>query len=234
EPGISLQRIDNEGRPTEQLGYLQAANYPNLLRINGELYVYWLGEQDDGAYRTRITDDTLRDTLRLTSSPSLATGDRLIDLRAGADRSHVYLFWNLARASGACDTWFTTAAATAQFLPPPAPPRLASGGATTVETGFNVGFVSGAQPSEMSTCMAAPLDEIGDTLAVGVQSGANTDVAYFSDGQAIGQQVIAAETGVLLRPPVLLSDRDRNLYLAWSEPTASGVADLKLARSGAR
>jgi hypothetical protein len=31
----------------------------------------------------------------------------------------------------------------------------------------------------------------------------------------------------LLRPPVLRTDRDRYLYLAWSEPGDSGVADLK-------
>ncbi|MCL4247822.1 MAG: hypothetical protein KJ065_06715 [Anaerolineae bacterium] len=234
EPGISLQRIDNEGRPTEQLGYLQAANYPTLLRANGEVYVYWLGEQDDGIYRTRIAADTLRDTERLTSSPGRAAGDRLIDMRAGTDRSYVYLFWNLARASGACETWFTTAAATAPFLLQPAPLKLSIDNARTVETGFNSGTVYGTQIGEMPICMAAPLSETGDTLAVGVQNGPDTVMVYFRDGQSVGQQVLATDTGVLLRPPVLLSDQDRNLYLAWSEPTASGVADLKLARSGAR
>jgi hypothetical protein len=51
---------------------------------------------------------------------------------------------------------------------------------------------------------------------------------YFQGGEVIGYQSIAPTTG-LIGQPSLLTDRDRHLYLAWSEPTPNGYADLKLA-----
>ena len=53
-------------------------------------------------------------------------------------------------------------------------------------------------------------------------------VAYFRGGQVVGYQPIVPLQTTLLAPPALYADRDRHLYLAWSEPTANGYAELKL------
>jgi len=233
EPSVTIQRIDNEGRPTEVIGHIQAANFPALLRVGSVVQLYWLSEENRAAYRTIIEGNRLQSPLRLTSSPSQAAGDLLLDLRAGTDRGFIYLFWNLARADGACETWFASGAADNPSMSPPTALKITVDTDASIETGFNSGPASRASLGDTPVCMAAPLLDSGDTLPVGVQIDLDTAILYLRDGQIMGQQVINAGAGIL-RPSTLLSDGDRNLYLSWSEPTAAGIADLKLARSGAR
>ena len=55
-------------------------------------------------------------------------------------------------------------------------------------------------------------------------------VAYFQDGGMLGYQDVL-ETGTLIGLPAIGTERNRNLYLAWSEPTTEGHANLYMTTS---
>ncbi|MBL8121051.1 MAG: hypothetical protein JNJ78_26350, partial [Anaerolineae bacterium] len=53
-------------------------------------------------------------------------------------------------------------------------------------------------------------------------------VLYWQAGTIRGYQAVVTPAPKLLAAAEVLSDRDRHLYLIWSEPTPAGYANLNM------
>jgi hypothetical protein len=178
-------------------------------------------------FRATFTDGALDKVQPVSSGVSLAGGDRFTGLSAASDHTHNYLFWNLTRANGQFETWFSTNAIGEAAWSPFQ--RLGIEWTTKdfVDTGFNGGWAFPARAGERWLSWAVPVTGQLDTLPVAALQGTNLALVYFRTGELIGYQNITAVSN-LIGPPALLTDRDLHLYLAWAEPTSVGYANLKL------
>jgi hypothetical protein len=228
EPGLYIQYIDAGGRSRPSRQLTTDADWPVLIRAaDGTLLLFWLQVSTGRAYRSTLIDGGLTTIELLTDGVTLQRGDRLTDLRVGLDRMSGYLFWNIARVSGQVETWFSASLLTAPAWTPPE--RLGVNWTTKsfFETGFNSGRAYPAQRGDRWFHLASPVSGQFDILPIAAVQGDRLVILYFQDGEVVGYQDIA-QAAYLIEPPILLTDRDRHFYLAWSEPTPLGVADLKL------
>jgi hypothetical protein len=226
EPTVTLRLIDNEGRPTERLGILPTADFPVLLHEGRSFYVIWKGVLDDAVYRTELTNDSLGSTTRLTSSPSLARGDRLMGLHAGQDETHTYVFWNIMRSGGICEMWYAAGSGDAVWSQPQLL-RLGHPDHEYLETGYNSGEVNRIAPGTLPVCFGTPVSDVGLTLPLAAHTDDGLVIIYFQAGQPAGEQLVVPGATVLT-PPLMLTDRNRRLFLVWAQPTIAGYANLQL------
>ncbi len=227
EPELYTQRIDNAGRPLQPQRLAINADFPAIVRAeDGTLLLFWTQPTSGTVYRARLVEGIAQDITTISSSPVLNAGDRLVNVSASLDTTHAYLFWNIARADGHPETWWTSGAVEAEEWS--LPQRL--GIATMDEpfvTGFNGGAGIAASAGETWLSWAAPMIGQYDMLPVGVYDGAQLGVVYLQGGAVVGYQAVVA-VDLLIGTPTLMSDRDRHLYLSWSYPTPAGYADLLL------
>jgi hypothetical protein len=232
EPGLFIRDVDAVGRPrlAESTYRLTSdADWPAFdRRSDGMIDLYWIAHSDGRVFRGTLVDGTLQNPQPISTTVSLNTGDRLETFSAGVDHSHAYLFWNITRAGGQAETWFTTASLDSQDWSAPYRLQVDTTLNAPFETGFNSGSALAAQAGSTPFIWAKPLDGQFDTLPVaGTLGKTRLALLYFRDGQVAGYQDIAATVG-LIGVPNLVSDRDRHLYLAWAEPTPAGYAALNL------
>ncbi|MDX2138983.1 MAG: hypothetical protein SF123_12905 [Chloroflexota bacterium] len=226
EPTVTLRRIDDEGRPTETLATVPDADYPQLLYADGTVWFFWQRVSDQTMRAASFIGGSLSEPIALVPSVGMAAGDRLHDIRAGAERSQVYLFWNVNRGDGREESWFASGALSATGWSAPRLLTAEPADGTASPTGFNSGRVQAAAAGAAPVEFAAPLPEQGDTLPVAALQGDALVVIYLQSGQPIAMQTLA--TGVtLLAAPLLLTDLDRYLYLSWAQPR-DGAGELRL------
>jgi hypothetical protein len=203
------------------------ADWPTLVRSNdGDQHLFWRKATDGRLYYGMVENETLTGTQQIDSAIDLQAGDRLHNLMAALDQSYLYLFWNLTRLTGESQSWMLSGAL--ETLDWREPVRLGVEiGEGTIETGFNSGRVTSTSSGSTYLRQVTPLPGQFDTLPVAAHLDDSLAMVYFRGGQIVGLQRIAP-VELLLGPPGLQTDRERHLYLTWSEPTEDGTAALKL------
>jgi hypothetical protein len=230
EPSLYARLIDAQGRPhSEDVYQIEGdADWPTLIRANdGTTYLYWIRHSDGTVMRSMLTNGIPDEPQAISQTIALNAGDRLLSFSAGLDATHGYLFWNVSRADGSAETWFTSGALNATTWEAP-PVRMGFNRSKgNFETGFNSGTVGVARTGDNWLSWTVPLAGQFNVLPVAAINGDNLGIVYLQGGVVVGYQDIVAVSR-LIGLPALLTDRDRFLYLSWSEPAASGKADLKL------
>ncbi len=228
EPALYAQYIDADGRPREPQPLVSDADWLEITYTGaGTQILFWLQASNSRPHVARFVNGALADIQPAADAVALNGGDLLTSFRAGLDHTHAYLFWNLTRANGQPETWVSSSPLAAPVWS--APQRLGVEWTTKsfFETGFNGGRAYPAHSGERWLSWSAPVAGQLETLPVAAAYGSNLGLVYFRDGDIIGYQNIVTIAG-LIGTPFLLTDRDLHLYLAWSEPTPNGYADLKL------
>ncbi|MCC6801424.1 MAG: hypothetical protein IT319_00965 [Anaerolineae bacterium] len=206
ELALSVRRIDDAGRPLIDTTIIAApAEHPALLRTeSGEIWLFWLG---NGQLMRQRLDPTADTPQALTSAVSLGSGDQLIDVRAGLDRSAAYIFWNITRADGTSETWMTAGALNASAWRQPR--RL------QIDTG---------QPgASFGLRWLVPLAVTGDTLTTAAESDAGLNIVQFSAGTIVGYRTVVPGAR-LIGLPSLAADATGARYLAWAAPGETSAA----------
>ncbi len=229
EPSLYARLIDPQGRPRSEDIYQIAsdADWPTLVRANdGTIYLYWIRHSDGTVMRSMLMNGIPDNPQPISQTITLNTGDRLLSFSAALDATHGYLFWNISRADGSAETWFANG--TLDSVTWDAPVRMGFDRSKgNFETGFNSGTVGVARTGDNWLSWTTTLAGQFNVLPVATATGGNLGIAYLQGGTVVGYQDIAAVSS-LIGLPALRTDRDRFLYLSWSEPSASGKADLKL------
>jgi hypothetical protein len=192
-------------------------------------YVLWA--RDGALYAAQFLNGTVSTPRRVGEMPTLFDGDRLRGLQAGSDGARLYAFWNITRANGNDETWFTSGAPGADTWQPPRRLTVAPEVGTSFETTFNTGRTAVAASERvdgMAAAWAAPLRTPNAPLPVAVQVNREAlGVVYLQAGEVVGWQRVVS-TSPLLGAPELQTDRDRHLYLAWSAPLDIGTAQMQV------
>jgi hypothetical protein len=228
EPGLYSQFVDALGRPQFPLSLVPDGDWPLLIRTNDSImHLFWIRSSARQVLRARFVDGQAQGIHAVTDTLRLERGDRLTGFSAGVDNTYGYLFWNVTRASGIAETWFSPGLLDANSWSQPQRLGLDTASTEPFQTGFNAGAVQLARAGAEWTAWARPLSGQFSLLPVAVQHPDGLALVYFQGGAVVGYQTITP-VSALLAPPSLATDRDRHLYLAWSEPTPFGYAELKL------
>jgi hypothetical protein len=230
---LYFNHVDLQARPQQPQLLRQNADYPALVVAGGSnLYLYWIENERD-IYTARINELAGTGALvdvRWLMQLDLETGDALDNFSVVFDESYAHLFWNIQRADGGHDVLYATGHVLNGIYSAPQPFGILQEN-VTVETSYNSGVVYRAQLATANfASWAMPLAGQHSTLPVAVQQENWLGVAYFQDGAMMGYQDVL-ESGTLIGIPAIGTERNRNLYLAWSEPTTQGYANLFLTTS---
>jgi hypothetical protein len=229
EPRIYAQYIDVQGRPRfpEVLG--TDADWPTLVRDNqAVLHLFWQRVSTGEIYHAVLGDGIISQPQSLVDGATLNSGDRLEKISAGFDGGgQAHIFWNIARAGGERESWFSSGTLNGQRWEGPKRLGFELTSKRLFETGFNGGNAQGALNGDRWLSQAAPLDGQYNALAVAVVYEKMLSVVYLQAGRVAGYQEITPIQFPLIGAPVLLTDRDRHLYLSWAAPTANGYADMQ-------
>jgi len=229
EPSLNVVRIDGLGRPMFPERLILDGDYPVFAKtLDNQIYLFWISRVNQRVMRAEFSNGELQNTLAISRLPDRATSDRLAEFSVNFDRTHQYVFWNITREDGHAETYISTSSIDSDDISTPQLMMMSVDDSNTVQTGFNSGIVSTAA-SAGSTVLswARPLNESADILPIAVQNGDSIGIVYMQGGAIIGYQSLA-ETGRLLGSPQIATDRERHLYVTWSQPTVYGVADLNL------
>jgi len=229
EPSLYAHWIDPQGRPRLEDIYQIArdADWPALTRANDStIYLFWIRHTDGAVMRSTLLDGIPENITPISETITLNPGDRLVNFSAGLDATHGYLFWNVRRGDGAAETWLTSGLLDTETWS--APVRLGFDRTKgNFESGFNSGAADAARGGDNWLAWSAALAGQFDVLPVAAAHGGELGIAYLRGGAVVGYQAIVTVSG-LIGLPALHTDRDRFVYLAWSEPNASGKANLNL------
>jgi hypothetical protein len=235
QSGLYGRYIDIEGRSRLQENYQLVidGDWPTLVKTNdGKIYLFWIQPSDGHIMRATLIEGVVENAHAITETIILNPGDRLMDFNAGLDRTHGYLFWNVTRADGKTETWFASGVLNAEIWQQPE--RLGiSITSAPFETGFNSGAAQAASAGDAWLSWTAAMSgEFDNLAAASLLPSGQLGILYFQDGAVAGVQEIVAVTP-LIGVPALSTDRDRFLYLTWSEPNLRGQADLRMTTSRA-
>lgn len=229
EPTLNARLIDAIGRPRLPIELTTQADFPTAVEINSGSYrVFWQDAVEDLIYMGEFRGGMLNAIMLVSETVLLNRGDWLIDFFAGQDMTTVYLFWEVQRATGEVETWYTSG--TPDEIPWEPPVRLGIHVTTgDVETTFNGGAALAATTGENWIEWSSVMPGQFDRLALAAQFGSILGIVFFQAGEVIAYRnvVTTGEIG-LLDSPVLYTDTNRHLYLAWSQPTPDGYARLNL------
>jgi hypothetical protein len=230
ESGLYARYMDGEARPRLKFDsqIVSDGDWPALVKTNeGTIYLFWIQPSDGQIFRAVFANGELTDIQPVTSTVLLNPGDQLRHFNAALDQTHFYLFWNIVRSNGEAETWITSDQSNGADWQQPV--RLGITPSTqSFETGFNSGIVQAAGTGENWVSWGMPLSGQFDVLPVAaLLNSGQLGIVYLKGGTVVGVQDITPVSR-LLGLPILTTDRDRFLYLAWSEPNSSGQADLKL------
>lgn len=212
EMALYARRSDSDGRPLETQLIAARGEHPALARTsNGEIWLFWLA--NGGLMRQKLASQNDAgepgEAQMLTGTISLAAGDQLVNTRAApdGDGTSAYFFWNMARANGVNETWWTWGRLDANAWRQPT--RLTS------EAGAPFGW---AEPAAEPNGLAAAAVESADGLGIMLISG----------GEVVGHKLIAAGA-LLIGMPALAADASGDFALGWAAP-GDTTADLRLLR----
>lgn len=203
-PSIALSRIDAAGRPQPPLTLAAPGDHPALAATSDALYAFWLA--DGSLVRVRLADGVPLDQVVLTDDVARAPLDRLDPLLAGTDGRLGVVFWNIARAAGEMEVWWTFGPLDAPSWPAPVRFLSASGAAVRV---------------------AAPLPAARSPLPIAYWAGGDVLLAHLRDGER-GAETALSGSVMLLAPPTLACD-DARLWVGWSAARPDAPALLQAA-----
>ncbi|MFZ4813809.1 MAG: hypothetical protein ACOYL5_04680 [Phototrophicaceae bacterium] len=229
QPALYSALIDPTGLHFQAGRLFYGGGCPTFAQTLTARMILW-GRDDGQLYGGEWGDGQVIQPHALTVAPTLQAGDRLRSLTAGGDAARVYAFWNITRADGHNETWFT------HGLPEDSSwgaPRLLQVRAldgvhfeTTLNTGVTVGAQSAADGARVA--WANPLDARLALLPVAATVDDSTlAMLYFADGELVGYQAVVG-VAHLLGTPTLALDQARHVYLTWSEPSEIGAATLHM------
>lgn len=203
---LYVRRIDDAGRPLIETTIIAApAEHPALLRTeSGEIWLFWLG---NGQLMRQRLDPAADAPQALTGAVSLGSGDQLIDVRVGLDRSAAYVFWNITRAGGVNETWMTAGALGASAWRQPRRLQIDTG-----QSGASFGLR-----------WLVPLAGTDDTLTAAAESDAGLSIIQFSTGAIVGYRTVVPGAR-LIGMPSLAADATGARYLAWAAPGETSAA----------
>ncbi|MBK8020503.1 MAG: hypothetical protein IPK19_03500 [Chloroflexi bacterium] len=207
EPALFARQIDYEGRPLEARQIFSRGAYPALTYdALGRRWLFWLANGQ--IWRGQFENGQLAgEPEALTAALQLGPGDRLTGLKAGSDGTFGYLFWNVARAAGAAETWMIVGSFNDPYW---AQPRRLND-----EAGAPVRF-------------AAPLDQPAAPLPVAILQG-DALVLRYGEAGLLSDPIAVLSPLDLLRAPALRAQPDGELVIAWASP-GGAAASLNLLR----
>lgn len=204
EPTIYVRRSDDGGRPLLQTATIGTGEHPALVRTaDGGVWLFWLSGGELRRQRLDLPNAPAQ-AQALTGTVSLVQGDQLVNVQAALDSTSGYFFWNVARANGVSETWWTAGALDADYWRQPQ--RLTS------ETGHLLRW-------------AAPLSQLPE-LTAAAASDAGLGIVTFGNGSITGYKVVVPGVQLLGMPALILTDT-ANYALAWAAPGIP-FADLRL------
>ncbi|MEZ4668392.1 MAG: hypothetical protein R3E39_10795 [Anaerolineae bacterium] len=240
EPSLYAHFIDFAGRPRFEDVYeiVYDADWPTGLRANdGSLTLFWLRKTDGQVMRSAFANGQLLDPHPINFGVLLNPGDRLESFCAAQDNTRQYLFWNITRMNGSRETWMASGGSKEIFWADarplgisvdPTDIDLATPQASTFKPGFNAGVSLPAAAGHFALSWAQPITEQFNTLPVAALAADSAlTIVYFRGGEIVGVQPLNINAQ-LIGIPKLQVDRDLFLYLAWSQPTVEGYANLQL------
>lgn len=222
EPSLYRQALDSLGRPRppEQIAY--DGDHPVFVsNADGTLSLFWLGSTH--VYRGDWIDSEVIAITQAAPSFIAAADERLVNFSVGQDHESIYLFWNTVRGDGIPQTWFTSESG--GWLSPQQL-RLNEQRETDFLTGYNGGSAYTTTSGDTPVSWVVPLQETSDSLPLAAQVGSQLAIVYLRGGEIVGYQPVFELENNLIGLPAFVSDRERHLYLAWSQPAASGLAEL--------
>lgn len=203
EPTVYVRRSDEEGRPLLQTTTISMGQHPALLRApDGAIWLFWLNNGELNRQRLGLPNEASQS---LTGTISLVPGDQLVNVRAALDTTSAYFFWNVTRANGVSETWWTAGARNASAWRQPQ--RL------TDETGNLLHWV-------------APAADAPDFATAAAASDAGLGIVTFSEGRVTGYKLVVPEVRLLGMPALVTAPAD-NFALAWATPALPN-AELRL------
>lgn len=225
EPALYAQLLDALGRPRSPQKLIDNADWPALLRTDaGAAYLYW--QTGPLIYRALLGDGVVENVQPVTEAPHLALGDLLEGFSTALDATHAYLFWNITRADGAVEVWYTAGPLEAESWPLPIRLGVALAAVPFV-SGFNSGLAAAATSGDAGLRWAAPARGQFAVLPIAAQVGADLALVYMQAGQVVGYQQITSLDLPLIGAPLLLADRALHLHLSWAQPTLQATAELR-------
>lgn len=232
EPDLTIHRVDPLARPRAGTRIVRAGDWPALVRSNnGETRLFWLSAGDSTVRRGLLNGETLSDVVSLVESPPLFSGDRLDAFTAALDRTHIYLFWTIIRAGGIPETWFSAAPIEADDSPTAWSEPQAIG-VVPSEAPFTTGFNGGAAQFAINGLdpvrYAVPMHGQFDVLPLAAQWRDSLAVVYMRRGEVAAVQPVVDLAADLIGYPVIATDRDLHLYVAWAAWIGDDYGDLRL------
>jgi hypothetical protein len=202
ETTLYVRRIDADGRPLlDKIAIASNADDPALIvTTEGKVWLFWLA---DGQLLRQRVDQEDTASQSLTGAVNLAAGDRLIDVSAALDASTAYFFWNITRANGVSETWWTSGSLTADTWRQPV--RL-------IDT------------AGVALRWITPLAGQSESIIAAAESASGLSIVSLRNGVVIDDKTIR-QSERLIGLPSLAQDGVGNLDLAWS---ASGDASANL------
>jgi len=227
EPTLYSRRIDPLGRPRPPRKLATDADWPALVSgPNNRLMLFWIA-QDTTVLMADLTDDGLQNPQAAVTIPFLDTGDHLESFNAAVDGTHLYLFWNITRASGTFETFFSSSPIDSGYWTNPQQVTLSVLPNAFFTTGFNGGEAQRVAEGNRHAAWVTPVRGQFDVLPVVAQIGGELGVLYFQDGALAAYQPVAAlEAPGLIGMVSFLADRDRHFDLAWAQPSQAGYANF--------
>jgi hypothetical protein len=222
EPRLFAQDIDERGRSQFPIALDQAGDFPAFLHYNETLWLFWHAE-DGGVWQGHLEANTLLDAQSITLAPTLAAGDAIMQLTASGDATYRYLFWQVMRADGSPETWYTVGEKTGLTWSPAMRLTIPTLGEHTTQTGYQVGEVTAAERGAEAVGWSAPLTGAQPIVPIAVQTGDALGIAYLQAGNIIGYQRLVSVGRMIGRPSLALRP-DRSLVLSWSQPDVNAAA----------
>ena len=232
-PTLYAQTLDGLGRIRFAQALDASGTHPTLLHGPDDalqhFWLFWIEQRR--VWGAELRDNSLHERRLLTFDVRRDPGDLLLSLQAARDASHRYLFWQIRRADGVPQVWWSSSPLAADNWSQPAQFALTQPIMEQVNTGYAapaasvMAAASGTRPvwwlspARLNTAKR-------DVLPVAVNINTEIGVVFLRAGAVVGYQGVMPGTGRLLSAPTIATDADGHLHLAWSQPNAQGTSDL--------
>ncbi len=229
EPSLYMLTVDTIGRPSFPEWLTSDVRFPRLtVSASGQPLVYWLRASNGQVMRAQLNDTTLTAITSLTDGLPLEQGDRIESFDVASDNTHTYLLWNISRADGTPEAWLSSRFFDSNRWTAPAQLTMGTPASDPFVTGFNGGSALRVNAGETALRWAQVANGRYDVVPMVAQIGDSLRVVYLQAGEIVAVQALVALGQDLVGLPEFKIDRNRHLYVAWSEPTATGLAELNM------
>lgn len=227
---LYLQTIDSLLRPITQKDLRVDADYPALLNIEDELYLFWLEDNGRDVYTARFEDEALNSIRRITRTRLDGT-IAIDDFSVGLEGEIVYLFWNLRYPDGSRQVLFSVGQAEEGDFSTPKPLGIRAADDASFDMPYVLTDIHGAELSEDNiVSWTKPASGAKEMLPVAVNLGEELGVAFFQEGELVAYQAVV-QSGTLIGLPNLRIINKSHLALSWAQPSNRAYANLFFTRT---